>query len=439
MKRDKIKSAPWDKPSGDKSAKLTPKRVPESEYLGQGFEIDRGVRRDPTPPPSKPRPPVGAPPPPPSLGMANGGRIEEEDSFAYWSESGADAGIAGDPPQLDEPLSGTDDWFDPATGWDLDAVTDGSIDAIDDPLAPVGTSWSPTSSASSQPAPAPPAPKLWTPEPLPPPSSDEEAQAAAPLPELPDFTGEHWNLPPGPATGAKVDKPEPEPEPDLPPPGPDDSQVAFDDDGFLSIADVPAPTSTTTADEVGPVVQSFADVAGPAYQAPAPAAPAPAEGSVADIEISIDDSQPDLGDQVFSEARLPSIPPDLAMLPLDEALGKAQEFFGTGQEELGMALLESARIQAPDDPRLATWLEYGERRIMLAACPGATFKRTPALTHPRTRLAAVTAGDQRTLVMAIDGQHTLAQLREALPQIPAVGFWKELGKLQQRGWLRWTD
>ena len=221
MKRDKIKSAPWDKPSGDKSAKLTPKRVPESEYLGQGFEIDRGVRRDPTPPPSKPRPPVGAPPPPPSLGMANGGRIEEEDSFAYWSESGADAGIAGDPPQLDEPLSGTDDWFDPATGWDLDAVTDGSIDAIDDPLAPVGTSWSPTSSASSQPAPAPPAPKLWTPEPLPPPSSDEEAQAAAPLPELPDFTGEHWNLPPGPATGAKVDKPEPEPEPDLPPPRPE--------------------------------------------------------------------------------------------------------------------------------------------------------------------------------------------------------------------------
>ena len=456
MSGDKIKSAPWDKPKGKGSARSGPPRPPGTPSnpgapappplrLSAEFRIDRSAPttpppvnkverpatprlakpppkspepppkspepppKSPEPPPKSPEPPPRSPKPPPTsppLGM--GGEPDPEDSSTFWSLE-ADGHDPRDQPDLDEPLSGTDDLFDPATGWEFAAVTDDSIPSIDSSLGGEPERPEPSAPIVEH------TPTLLGRDP-----------ATAPLPELPDFTGDHWNLPPGPASAPKAIKPTAPQEATpstsklskqpVPPRPAEDSGINFDPDGFLSIADTPAPVGGTTADEL-----------------------APADWETDEFDLSVDESHPEIGDVLFSGAELPAISPELALLPTDEALSKAQELFGTGNPELGMALLESARIQAPDDTRLQTWLDYGERRVMLASCPGVKRDQVPTLVHSKSKLAAVTSGDQRSIVLAIDGRRTLVELREALPQIPVVGFWKELGKLQQRGWLRWTN
>ncbi len=398
-----------------------------------------GIRRAP---PAHPKPVEAAFPPPPEE------RTAADEKAAFWgltsdTQPPVAAPLLTDEEEDDGMLSGTDDLFDPATGWDYSAVSGNQGPAADllgshPALAAVSEAGGAAASADD----------IATIDGgLPAVDLSERALApdTADLPHLPTFkTSCRWRKHPT-ATGAPVledPNPPPPPPPEVAVEEPDEPteatvKVAFDDDGFFSIADAPAPTSDAadamieeeSVYEIGPIDSSVADVSSPVVRVE----------STGKFEFHINDSTPDLGDEIFSEAVIPSLLPDLFTLPIDDAIKKAQQLFQDGDADMGMALLEAALIKEPDDTRLGTWLEYGERRLISAYCPAGRPERVPILRHPRERLMAVTAGNQRDLVAVIDGRTTVANLRLKLPHVPVVSFWKELGKLTHRGWLGWVD
>jgi hypothetical protein len=361
-------TAPWDQPGGPKrpEPERTAAEVEVSLDLGRISSRSRQPRQD-TPPEASRRPQGRlARQPDPELELAEEAEssLSGDDSVSFWALPAAERRRPAARTE-DEPLSGTDDdVFDPATGWDLDAVSSKAIEnrRLQQAAARV----------------APPQSPAW-PEALP------------PLEEL----------------EASLRPPTPEPAP--PPAPPARRGVEFDEQGFFSVADAQVPTPQVEVDDES-----------------------------GEYEIEVDQSSANLDDDLFSQSALPSVPPDLAALPVEQAIARAQELFRTDDPAMGMAVLEATRMRAPDDPRVQTWLEYGERRLMARFCPGVSAHWVPRLMHPKEKLAVVTAGDQRVLIAAIDGRRTLVGLREALPQIPAVGFWKDVGKLQERGWIGWA-
>lgn len=453
-------TAPWDSPRSGASPGPKDELRPEPDAIEVEVELDLG--RPARTPRSSPRPGEAsaangapkAPPrssgPPPSTDLSLAGEeapaYSTQDSISFWSLQAADSGPRR--PAIDEPLSGTDEVFDPATGWDFPAVSDGDLRVR--PSAPT-----PDPASTSDPATTPSAvadlPDWGEPDfggsdldrvsdfgggseagvgwsfdaagpsfsdlPLPP-----SASAELPLPDL--HGGERSD---GPASGApqlsSVARPgAPDVVFDPAPPDEEPPAVVFDNEGFFSVADVASPVSLQ--DDSGP-------------------APAPASSleESAEFEFEMDDDGPEelSEDDIYSQSALPAVPPELAILPVEEAVVRARELFADGDPELGMAVLEAARMRAPDDTRVETWLEFGERRLIAHHAPGARSDRVPLLLHPASKLLRVTAGDQASLIAAVDGVRDINQLRRALPQLPVVGFWKDVGKLLERGWLGWSD
>jgi hypothetical protein len=213
-------------------------------------------------------------------------------------------------------------------------------------------------------------------------------------------------------------------------------KVEFDNEGFFSIADVAAPVvpaesffvEEESVYEISPIEDDRAGTSSPVQHVDA-------TGEF-DFQIEV---TPDAGDELFSQATIPALPPSLLGLSVDDAIKKAQQLFLDGEADMGMALLEASVMAHPDDNRLATWLEYGERRLISAYCPTGRPERVPTLRQPRGQLLLVTAGSQRDLISVIDGLTAVRDLRRKLPHVPVVSFWKELGKLTQWGWLGWAD
>ena len=141
----------------------------------------------------------------------------------------------------------------------------------------------------------------------------------------------------------------------------------------------------------------------------------------------------------FSVATMPSVPDASVSLTCGEAIIWAKELFEEDRARDGMALLSFTAARFPDDPLLATWLEFGERRLIARYCPGVRLDDVANLVPDQPLLLRRTVGAQRALVAAIDGVRTIAALRELLPGIPVVTFWEDLGKMNDRGWLRWED
>lgn len=350
-----------------------------------------------------------------------------EDSVSFWSLRAAGGG-RGDR-GVGEPLSGTDEVFDPATGWDFAAVSDADLRAVGRPRG----AESPTVRDAVSNLPDWGAPSL---------GDEPEGGAAAPLSgpsfsdlpipgspsreeSLPDLEGLR-------AEPAVTRLSTAAPEPGLPDARPRDlsfapevptqapPRVAFDPDGFFSVADVPSPVQVTLDGDATPPPQSLEESA--------------------EFEIEVDEEPVfELEEEdIYSQSALPAVPPELAILPVEEAVERARELFADDDPALGMAVLEAARMRAPADTRVETWLEFGERRLIARYAPEARPDRIPVLLHPTEKLLRVTGGDQAALIAAVDGRRTLTQLRRALPQLPLVGFWKDIGKLLERGWLGWV-
>lgn len=434
---NKPPKAPWD-PASVPGAPI-PKPPPSARGASGEVEVTSkvGIPRvdslGPAEPPFPP-PPVAEP------------RTVADEKVAFWglSTDSQPSVVGPDPvvPDYDDALlSGGDELFDPATGWDYSAVSGHQGTANDllgshPALAAVSHAGMATVSHAEIPTVG---------EGLGALASEERTLApdTADLPHLPTFkTSGRWRKQPNASGPPILEEPAPlrslEPkaeEPDEPTEA--TVKVSFDDDGFFSLADVPAPTSDAadafiqeeSVYEIGPIDDSIADVSSPVVRVE----------STGEFEFQIDESSPDLGDQIFSEAAIPSLSPELFSLPTDDAIKKAQQLFQDGDADMGMALLEAALMKAPNDDRLGTWLEYGERRLISAYCPAGRPERVPVLRHPRERLLAVTAGNQRDLIAVIDGRATVSSLRRKVPHVPVVSFWKELGKLTQRGWLGWAD
>ncbi len=420
-------TAPWDRPGARPGDRPKPKDEPASYELEVEVDLGRPARRpresavdtQSGPAPARRGPPPGPAPAPQPSGFSMAGEetpsYSAEDSISFWSLQAADGPAPG--PTDDEPLSGTDEVFDPATGWDFAAVSDSDLQGRSDrpdPSPPPSPSTPPSPPAASSVADLP----DWGE-----PAFDGAGPSYSDLPTPPSATGDGplpdldgappW--PPGNPTAAPAVPEElSDPAPDATPgPGPN---VVFDNDGFFSVADVAAPV--------------------PASSPP----PEPLEES-AEFEFEVDDDPPEelSEDDIYSQSAIPAVPPDLAALPVEEAVETARALFANDDPALGMAVLQAARMRAPEDTRVETWLEFGERRLIARFAPGATGERVPVLLHPGEKLLRVTAGDQATLIAAVDGARTIAQLRLQLPQLPVVGFWKDVGKLLERGWLGWAD
>jgi hypothetical protein len=424
------KTAPWDAPRPDGSSTPSEPAVEPPSFeleveldLGRPARTPRSEPASPGPeaklrsaaPARASSPPVGRRPPAPELGLAGGElpSYSTEDSISFWALQSVDTGRAA--PVAGEPLSGTDEVFDPATGWDFAAVSDADLRASHEQTTP-SPAPPPVRSAVAN------VPDWGSPsfgdEPVSPASSPIEgpsfsdlpapasASREAPLPDLDTFE---------PPAALSSDGSIPfEPAPPSCTSGP----VVFDPDGFFSVADVSGPTSPPPAgSEAGQLEES------------------------AEFEFDIDDEPVSELEEhdIYSQSALPAVPPELAILPVEDAVVRARELFADDDPDLGMAILQAARMRAPNDTRVETWLEFGERRLMARYAPGARPDRVPVLAHPKEKLLRVTAGDQAALIAAIDGQRDLIRLRRALPQLPVVGFWKDVGKLLERGWLGWSD
>jgi hypothetical protein len=388
-----------------------------------------------------------------------------DDEASFWSIGAKEAA----PVHVDsgeELLSGDEEMFDPATGWNYAVVGGGASTEPDDintqsALAAISLAGMAAVSRSHIPAvqAAPPAADpadralapntgdvshlptfktsgRWAKPPDAPPPPILEAPRAAPAPRVEEEddglfgASDDGRSEPGAEPGFQtLDEPADEPTEET-------VRVEFDDDGFFSIADVAAPV--VHAESFFVEEESVYDI-GPIEDDPAcPASEVVRLDATGEFDFQIEVT-PEHGEDVFSQTTLPALPPELLTLSVDDAIQKAQQLFLDGEADLGMALLEATIMAHPDDNRLATWLEYGERRLISAYCPTGRPDRVAILRQPRGQLLVVTAGSQHDLIAVIDGRTTVRDLRRKLPHVPVVAFWKELGKLTQRGWLGWAD
>jgi hypothetical protein len=141
----------------------------------------------------------------------------------------------------------------------------------------------------------------------------------------------------------------------------------------------------------------------------------------------------------FSAATLPVLPDEFVSLTCGEAIIWARELFAEDRARDGMALLSFTASRFPGDALLAKWLVFGERRLIIRFCPELRPSDVPSLVPDQALLLRRTVGAQRALVAAIDGERSLSTLRALLPGIPVTSFWEDVGKMNDRGWLRWEE
>lgn len=128
-----------------------------------------------------------------------------------------------------------------------------------------------------------------------------------------------------------------------------------------------------------------------------------------------------------------------AELSVDDAVAQAQALFRENRDDDAIATLARAAVLAPTNPQLTTWMEFGERRLIARHCNGGRLDRVPNLVHPRDKLLGVVQGQQRALILAIDGSRTAGELRAGLSAMSASHFWRTLGRLVERSWVAWGD
>lgn len=149
------------------------------------------------------------------------------------------------------------------------------------------------------------------------------------------------------------------------------------------------------------------------------------------------DTPPAINLQPAAGAAFDRAPPKIQRVVPEEGVARARELLSGGQAEEAVDLLERLDRDAPGDPNVQTWLEYGVRRLMKKHCPGATPDDILVLNHPLNKLQAVASPAQSELLGNIDGRSTLMQVRAATMGLPTARFWAELGRLHNRGWVRW--
>lgn len=134
----------------------------------------------------------------------------------------------------------------------------------------------------------------------------------------------------------------------------------------------------------------------------------------------------------------PLPPPVPSPATVDQALQRAQELFGGKRDDEALDLLAAASRAAPEDARLTTWIEFGERRVMRRHCPTGGLDRVPRLAHPLDTLLRVASPEQARLLHSVDGVSNAAALRQQLG-LGASTFWALAGRLVERGWMNWLD
>lgn len=124
---------------------------------------------------------------------------------------------------------------------------------------------------------------------------------------------------------------------------------------------------------------------------------------------------------------------------MDELLGRVGELLAADRTEEAAGLLEQAETLAPGDPMVATWAAFALRKLVAVHCPDGALDGIPELSHPAAKLLPVATPAQQRLIMVVDGRRTAGDLQAAVDGMTASRFWRELGKLQRRGWVRWKS
>ena len=138
------------------------------------------------------------------------------------------------------------------------------------------------------------------------------------------------------------------------------------------------------------------------------------------------------------DADEPIPPPGAPPLDAEHSLTQAQELFQQERDLEAITLLDATSRAAPDDPRLTTWIEFGERRVMRRCCPTGGLDRVPRIARPPGEMLPAADPAETGLLLAIDGASNAATLRQRLG-LGAVEFWAPMGKLVERGWILWID
>jgi len=234
------------------------------------------------------------------------------------------------------------------------------------------------------------------------------------------------------------------------------SSSLFGEDGFFSLSSdheqeaesAPSPVDTAARSQEDSTSSQGEASASPRPPRPpqglrGPRTPSPvlrlSDSAEFEFNVGSDLDIDPLGDDIFSSAAVPAISPELLCLSVEEALVRSAGLVEEGEPVLGLSVLLAAQVMAPDHEQLGRALQETELHVMSKFCPNAQLDRVPVLCHPVEQLLPVTDGHQGELVQAIDGSRCLSELRSALPGVDPAVFWADMGKLLQRGWLRWKE
>lgn len=123
---------------------------------------------------------------------------------------------------------------------------------------------------------------------------------------------------------------------------------------------------------------------------------------------------------------------------VEPLLTRARELLSSGEIPEALKLLGQARRKDPNNNSVATWLEFGQRRLLREYLPDASTDSVARLTAPRRDLAAQATGLEKQLLAALDGRRTLGRLLSASNDDAYVTMLQMLAAFTARGWVTWA-
>lgn len=118
-------------------------------------------------------------------------------------------------------------------------------------------------------------------------------------------------------------------------------------------------------------------------------------------------------------------------------LARGREMLSSGETERAMRVLLRARSVDGSNPGVATWLEFGERRLLKQHCGDAKPTSIPTLEHPVDILLGDASNAEAQVLGHLDGTHTVSEILAEVSDDAYATTLKVMGAMAKKGWLRW--
>lgn len=118
-------------------------------------------------------------------------------------------------------------------------------------------------------------------------------------------------------------------------------------------------------------------------------------------------------------------------------LARGREMLSAGETERAMRVLLRARSVDRSNPGVATWLEFGERRLLKQHCGDAKPTSVPTLQHPVDILLGDASNAEAQVLGHLDGTLSVSEILAEVSDDAYATTLKVMGAMAKKGWLRW--